>query len=131
MSSNLPNYLSELPIYQKAMEICTLSRNISTYLNYDLCTLDEYGNEDPNIYFSGDIVQQSSSLSSEVINTALENTRDEKYKRMLSLKRLTRHLYNNCTRLENANSNGKEYLPLLKVELKRFSRLHRSWMLTL
>lgn len=131
MSSNLPNYLSELPIYQKAIDIWTLSRSISTYLNYDLCELDEYGNEDPNIYFSGDIVQQSSSLGSEVISAALEQTRDEKYKRLVSLKRLTRLLYNNCTRLENVNSDGKEYVPLLKVELKKFNRLQRSWMLTL
>jgi len=131
MTSNIPNYLSELPIYQKAMDIWTLSRSISTYLNYDLCVLDEHGNEDPNIYFSGDIVQQSSSLGSEVINAALEKSRDAQYKRVLSLKRLTRHLYNNCTRLENVNSNGKEYLPLLKSELKKFNTLRRSWMLTL
>lgn len=113
------------------MDIWILSRSISTYLNYDLCELDENGNENQHIYFTGDIVQQSSSLGSEIINAALEKSRDAQYKRVLSLKRLSKHLYNNCTRLEKVNSNGKEYLPLLKKELKKFNRLQRNWALTL
>ena len=131
MSSRLPNYLSELPIYQKAMDIWLLSRSISTYLNYDLSQLDSEGKENPNIYFSGDIVQQSTSLGSEVINAAMEQERDKRYKHLRSMKRLTRHLYNNCSRLERTNNNGKDYLPLLKRELKKFNRLQHNWMLTL
>ena len=59
MYYNIPSHLSELPIYQKAMEIIILSRSISTYLNQDLAYLRPDGTEDDNIYFSGDIVQQS------------------------------------------------------------------------
>ncbi len=68
MIYHIPSNMSDLPIYKKAMDIIDLSRNISTYLNHDLSGLNEYGKEDENIYFSGDIVQQSTSLAPEILN---------------------------------------------------------------
>lgn len=127
MSSNL----SHLPIYQKAMEIIILSRSISTYLNQDLAYLQLDGKEDYNIYFSGDIVQQSTSLAPEIEKAELEKFNDKKYKHIESVKRLTNLLYKNCSRLEKSKSNGKDYLPILRSELKKFKKLQHTWSLTL
>lgn len=127
----IPSHLSDMPIYKKAMEIIILSRSISTYLNQDLSYLRSDGSEDNNIYFSGDIVQQSSSLAPEIVNAELERFSDKKHKHIASLERLTNLLYNNCKRLERCNSNGREYLPILRSELRKFKRLQHNWMLTL
>lgn len=131
MLANTPSNLSDLPIYKKALEIFALSQNISVYLNHDLSHLKEDGSEDHNIYFSGDIVQQSVSLAPEIINAELERHSERKYKHIASLKRLTNLLYKNSYRLEKSNSNGKDFLPILRYELKKFKRLQRNWMLTL
>lgn len=131
MSSNTPLNLSELPIYKKAVEIFTLSQNISLYLNQDLSILKNDGTEDTNIYFSGDIVQQSISLAPEILNAELERYSEKKYKHIASLKRLTNMLYKNSYRLERSNSNGKDFLPILRSELKKFKKLQRTWLLTL
>ncbi|MDO5977609.1 hypothetical protein [Flavivirga spongiicola] len=131
MSSNTPLNLSELPIYKKAVEIFTLSQNISMYLNHDLSVLKNDGTEDSNIYFSGDIVQQSISLAPEILNAELERCSERKYKHIASLKRLTNMLYKNSYRLERSNSNGKDFLPILRSELKKFKKLQRTWLLTL
>ena len=127
----IPSHLSDMPIYKKAMEIIILSRSISTYLNQDLSYLRSDGSEDNNIYCSGDIVQQSSSLAPEIVNAELERFSDKKHKHIASLERLTNLLYNNCKRLERCNSNGREYLPILRSELRKFKRLQHNWMLTL
>ncbi len=127
----IPSHLSDLPIYKKAMEIIILSRSISTYLNQDLSYLRPDGSEDADIYFSGDIVQQSSSLAPEIVNAELERYSDKKHKHIASLERLTTRLYNNCKRLEHCNSDGKEYLPILRSELRKFKKLQHTWMLTL
>ena len=131
MSSNTPLNLSELPVYKKALEIFALSQNISTYLNHDLSSLKLDGSEDVNIYFSGDIVQQSISLVPEIVNAELERYSDRKHKHIDSLKRLTNKLYKNSYRLERSDSNGKDFLPVLRSELKKFRKLQSSWMLTL
>lgn len=125
-SSHLPS----LPVYKKAIEIFSLSRKISSYLNYDLSPLLQDGSEDKNIYFSGDIVQQSESLIPEIIKAETEVS-DKRYKHALTVKRLTNLLYKNCKRLEHCNSNGKDFLPILRKELKKFRQLQRNWMLTL
>ena len=131
MSAQIPSHLSELPIYKQAMQIFVLSRSISSYLNQDLAYLYEDGKEDANIYVSGDIVQQSVSLAPEIINAELERCRDKKHRHIASVNRLTNRLYKNCSRLESCNSNGKDYLPILKREIRKFRQLQTTWMLTL
>jgi len=131
MLPNIPTHLNESPIYKKAIEIFALSQNISVYLNHDLSSLKEDGSEDVNIYFSGDIVQQSVSLAPEIVNAELERSSDKKHKHIASLKRLTNLLYKNSYRLERSNSNGKDFLPILRAELRKFKKLQRSWMLSL
>ena len=131
MSTNTPLNLSELPIYQKALEIFALSQDISGYLNYDLSNLKPDGSEDNDIYFSGDIIQQSVSLAPEILNAELERHTERKHKHIASLRKLTNRLYKNSYRLERSNSNGKDFLPILRSELKKFKKLQSSWMLTL
>lgn len=128
---HVPSHLSDLPIYKKALDIIILSRSISTYLNQDLNYLSADGSEDSNIYFSGDIIQQSSSLAPEIVSAEMERYTDNKYKHIASLERLTNLLYTNCKRLERCNSNGKDYLPILRSELRKFRRLKHNWMMTL
>lgn len=131
MNYNLPSHLSELPIYRKALDIIMLSRCISTYIHQDLCFLKEDGSEDIDIYFSGDIVQQSSDLAPEIINAECECSSEKRKKHLERLDRLIALLNKNCSRLENANSNGRDYLPILRAELRKFRQLQRSWMMTL
>ena len=131
MNYNLPSHLSDLPIYRKAMDIIMLSRSISTYLNQDLSYLNADGSEDNDIYFSGDIVQQSTNLAPEIIKAERERYSEKKHKHLESLDRLTLKLYTNCRRLEHSKSNGRDFLPILKGELKTFRKLQRSWMMTL
>ncbi len=130
MLTNIPSNLSELPIYKKAIEIFALSQNISMYLRHDLSALKSDGTEDANIYFSGDIVQQSVSLAPEIVKAELERFSDKKHKHIASLKRLTNKLYKNSYRLERSNSNGKDFLPILRSELKKFKKMQHHWMLT-
>lgn len=131
MSESNPLHAKHLPLYQKALEIFMLSRNISTYLSQDLCDLDSEGKEDKDIYFTGDIIQQSSNLVPEIINAERERFSDKKYKHIKNLNKLTYRLYKNCNRLEKSKSNGRDYLPILRNELKKFRKIQHNWMLTL
>lgn len=128
---SLPANLLNSPIYQKAIDISTLSYSISAYLNQDLSHLKADGKEDENIYFSGDIIQQSVSLAPEILKAEQEVFSDKKYKHASLVKQLTNKLYRNCKRLEHCNSNGKDYLPILRSELRKFKKLQQTWFLTL
>ncbi|MCH9661448.1 MAG: hypothetical protein K0U54_11115 [Bacteroidetes bacterium] len=131
MLPNAPKHLPQSPLYQKAMEIFTLSRNISHYYVDDLNSLRRDGKENPEIYFTGDIVQQSVSLAPEILRAESKVFSEEKHKHVASVTRLTNRLYKNCERLEHTHSNGRDFLPILRSELKKFRKLQRTWMLTL
>ena len=118
-------------LYKKALEIFTLSRNISTYLIHDLAPLQNNGSENPHIYFTGDIIRQSDALAPKIIKAENQTFQDERIKQATSLIHITNKLYKNCERLEQSESNGKEFLILLRKELRKFKHLHRSWMMSL
>lgn len=118
-------------IYKKAQDIFALSRNISQYFIHDFNVLNEDGSEHEHVYFSGDIVQQSVSLAPEILKAEQQAFSESKQKHIASVTRLTNSLYRNCERLERTNSNGKDFLPILRKELKKFRKLQRTWMLTL
>src|SRR5690606_24335774 len=100
------------------------------YLKNDLAALKEDGSEDAHIYFSGDIVQQSVSLGPEIVNAELERYSERKHKHIASLRHLTNLLYKNSYRLERSHSNGKDFLPILRAELRKFKKLQRHWLLS-
>lgn len=125
----IPSHLLNLPIYRKSQEIASLSQRISKYLRYDLCALKQDGSEDKDIYFTGDIIQQSQSLGPEIIKA--EMNADQKYAHAKSLDWITLRLNKTLKRLERSGSNGKDFIPLLRKELKHFRKLQRSWMLNL
>ncbi|MCR9182438.1 MAG: hypothetical protein NXH73_05890 [Flavobacteriaceae bacterium] len=119
------------PIYKKALEIFTLSKNISQFLVCDMSGLDEDGKEHPDIYFTGDIVQKSISLFPEIINAEQKTYSEEKQKHAESVEHLTKLLYKNCERLERSVPNGKEFISLLRKEIRRFRKMQHNWALTL
>ncbi|WP_026839536.1 hypothetical protein [Gillisia sp. JM1] len=119
------------PLYRQAIEILNISRRISNYLVQDLAVLKQNGKEDQDIYFSGDIVQQSIALVPNILRAESEPFAEEKHKYAASVTRLTNLLYKNCERLELSNSNGREFLRVLRYELKKFRKLQRIWKLTL
>ena len=131
MIPHIPNGLPHSAFYKKALEIFTISRSISSYLSHDICSLNNHGEEDPDIYFTGDIVQQSVSLAPEILKAESEIFSEEKHKYAASLNHLVNSLDRNCERLTHINSNGRDFLPLLRRELKKFRKLQRNWMLTL
>lgn len=122
---------SHSAIYNKALEIFNLSRHISFYISHDLAYLQRNGKEDKNIYFTGDIVQQSISLAPQILKAESQFFSEEKHKYAASVMRLANLLYKNCERLEKVNSNGKDFLPLLRKEIKKFRKLQYTWRLTL
>ena len=119
------------PIYRKAMELFHLATHISSYITYDLAPLQRNGKEDPNIYFSGDIIQQSISLGPKILQAESQFFQDEKHKYATSVMLLSNRLYKSCMHLQKTESNGKDFLPIMIRELKKFRKIQNTWRLTL
>lgn len=131
MSTSMYSGNRHSPVYTKSIEISHLARHISSYLVHDLAHLERNGKEDPHVYITGDIIQQSISLGPEILKAENHPFQDEKHKYATSVQQLSNRLYNSCKRLQNSNSNGKDFLPLILNELRKFRKLQYTWRLTL
>lgn len=118
-------------LYLKAQEIRKISQRISDYLLPDLAVLNENGHEDKGIYFTGDIIRHSNSLIFNISKAESEYFQDNRMKYISSVNRLTEMLYKSCEKLEKTNSNGREFLKILRKELKKFQKLQKYWRLGL
>ena len=127
MSSNSDHSI----LHQKALEIVRLSQRVSEYLIHDLSSLQSNGSENPYVYFTGDIIRQTDSLALGVHKAENQLFRDDRIQYAQSLKRVTRRIYRSCEALERSDSNGKDFLILLRRELKKFRGLQKNWMMTL
>lgn len=123
---------SQSPVYRKAKDILSLTQSIFEYLRQDLASLKKDGKENPGIYFTGDMLQQSVNLFPEIINAERKTYLSEKERHAASVKDLTNRIYKSCIRLEKSLSkDGKDFIGLLRSELKRFLKLQKCWRLTL
>ncbi|WP_300436978.1 hypothetical protein [Christiangramia sp.] len=120
-----------LALYFKAREIMFLSRHVSDYLVPDLAGLNESGKEDKYVYFTGDIIRHSNSLIPNIIKAENEFFQEARSQYVSAVGHLTDRLSKNCEKLESANSNGREFVCLLRKELQKFKKLQRVWRLTL
>ncbi len=118
-------------LYFKAQEIRQLSRRISDYLAPDLASLSENGNDNKYIYFTGDIIRYSNSLLFNISKAENEYFQESRMKYVASVNHLAERLYKNCENLEKANSNGRDFLKILRRELNKFRKLQRVWRLSL
>lgn len=118
-------------LYSKARDIMQLSRHISDYILPDIAVLNDHGHEDKSVYFTGDIIRYSNSLIPNIVKAENEFFQDARSQYVSAITNLTERLYKNCERLENANSNGKEFVRILRKEIHKFKKLQRVWKLTL
>jgi len=125
------NAYSKSPIYNKALEILSLSRNISNYLNYEMANLKYEGTEHPAIYLTGDIILHSNYLGDSILDAEKEVLSEKRDKHLTAIEKWTYRLHKNCERLEQQSDYGKDFIRLLKYEVRRFRVLQRKWMLSL
>lgn len=127
---NNPAY-SKSPVYEKALEIRSLSKNISQYLHHEMSPLTFEGHEHPSIYLTGDIILHSNFLRNSILEAEKEVLSENRDKHLTAIEKWTYRLHKNCERLEQHSNTGKDFIRLLKYEVRRFRVLQRKWMLTL
>jgi len=131
MKKRLSHRLHYPPLYDKALDILTLSRHMSYLYTEDLIGTEHHGPEDKEIYFTGDIIQQSYSLVPEILRAENQPYAEDKRRYAKRVKLLTKKLFYTCDRLENSPVQSKEFLPLFRKELRQFRKLQRTWALML
>ncbi|TYP70921.1 hypothetical protein [Aquimarina intermedia] len=125
------NLSSHTKLYKQAHDILHLSRQIALYLTPDFVALESDGSENPHVYYTGDIIKHSNGLYPEILKAENQPFQEDRVKSANALSKLIQRLTFACERLEKSSSNGRDFIILLRKEIKKFRRLQRNWMTTL
>jgi DNA-binding XRE family transcriptional regulator len=120
--------LKQLVIYQKSLDIFKLSRRIASYITYDKDMLSMYKSNNKADRYADSLVMDALGLVPRIVETENQVNPSLKLKYAKSLRLSIDRLYSNSIKLEKTKVQGKEFIMLLRKELKNFKKLHKLYV---
>ncbi len=120
--------VQDLPVYKKAIEIFTISRELVRLVSGDKNILDLNSSRERSDRISSSMLAASLGLAPRI--AMVESSIDPSV-RLSSLKYLqqeTGMLLKYCEQMEQRNKNSRAFILRLKQELKQFSTLQGKWV---
>ena len=120
-------YKNGYPIYQKSLAVSSVGQAIAAYFSYD----QKYSKKRR---FSGlraeiaDAILTDIKLISKTLNDALKNDSKEQFLKDISfVNTMLKNLLSYCNGLERDGVKEREYVHLLRAEIKAFRKSFKSW----
>jgi len=119
--------LRDTLLYNKALDIYTLSRSITSHLTNDKTAKALYHSEDDSENTLEEIVISAVTLPSKI---ALAQSTKNIHLRLDSANSITHHIdkiRENCKKLRKASKRNREHMRILSSEILKFKKLYRQW----
>ena len=123
--------LNQLVIYQKSLDIFKLSRHIASYISNDKSMLAMYLSMNKIDKYADNLVMNAFGLVPKIVETECEENPGLKLKYAVSIRYFIDRLYQNCLQLESTKIQGKDFVKLLRKELKKLRQIHKNYVKSL
>ncbi len=120
--------LNKLVIYQKSIDIFKLSRRIAAYITNDKDILSMYRSSKKADKYANNLVMGALGLVPKIAETESQKNPKQKLRYAKSLRYFIDRIYKDCIKLENTKILGKDFVRLLRKELKALRKIHRSYV---
>ncbi|WP_136468432.1 hypothetical protein [Flagellimonas onchidii] len=119
--------LNSLSVYRKSLALRDLSEAIAQYFSYNreklsIRQIDNFRND-----ISKSLMIDASLITKEVEQAALSNSYSVRMKSLTFINIMTRNILAYCNGLEKDGVKEKEYLNLLRREIKGFRSSFKKW----
>ena len=128
MENTVENSLSQSRIYQKSIEIFRLTRRVASYVTNDKDIHAMHVSKIKSDKYADSLVIDSLGLVPKVVETEIQQNPILKLKYAKSLQYIIDRLYSNCVKLENSKIQGKDFVCVLKKELKSLRKMHNLYL---
>jgi len=120
--------LNQLLIYKKSIDIFKLSRRIASYITDDKDILSMYRSGSKSDNYADNLVINAFRLVPKIVETESQENPGLKLKYARSLRYYIDLLYKNCLQLENTKIQGKDFVKMLRKELRSFRKVHKLYV---
>jgi len=120
--------LNKLVIYKKSIDIFKLSRRVASYITDDKDMISMYRSGSKSDNYADNLVINAFRLVPKIVETESQENSGLKLKYAKSLRHYIDRLYKNCLQLENTKIQGKDFVKLLRKELRSLYKIHKRYV---
>ncbi len=119
--------LSKIPIYRKSLDLLMISREIASYLSYNKDLLKLYQSNSLRDIMVDSLLTDSILISQQIAEAERSESHAVRMRSATFINVIIRNINSYCIGLEKDGVKEKEYLNLLKSEVKSFRRMYKVW----
>jgi hypothetical protein len=120
--------INQLVIYKKSLDIFKLSREVASYITDDKDMISMYRSGNKSDNYADNLVMNAFRLVPKIVEVETQNSKRLKLKSAKSLKYFIDRIYHDCMTLENTKIQGKDFVHLLRRELKHLRKIHKVYV---
>jgi len=120
--------INQLVIYKKSIDIFKLSRHVASYVTDDKDIFSMYRSGGKSDNYADNLVMNAYRLVPKIVETETQSNRTLKLKYAKSLRVFIDRIYQDCKNLETTKIQGKDFVQMLRNELKNLRKIHNSYV---
>ncbi len=119
--------LRSVPVYKKALELCNTSREIASYITYNKDLLHLYKSNSLRDIMADSILTDAILLPIQIEQAERSSSPQVRFNSIQFINIITRNILSYCNGLEHDGIKEKEYLNLLRTDIKNFRKSYKNW----
>lgn len=119
--------LRTLPIYRKSLDLCKMSRELVSYVSYNKDLLKLYQSNSLRDIIADSLLTDAILIPQKIAQAEWSESHSVQLKSASFIYIMTRNILSYCNGLEKDGVKEKEYLNLLRNEIKSFRRSFKEW----
>jgi hypothetical protein len=124
-------HINQSVFYKKSLDIFKLTRSIAAYLTNDKTVLSMYASRNMVDKYADRLVMNSLVLAPKIAETECLTNPVLKLSYAKSLQQIIDILYLDCISLERAKIQGKDFVKMLRKEIKLLQKMHKNYVKSL
>ncbi len=123
--------LRTVPVYGEALELCKVSREIASYVSFNKDLLKLYQSQSLRDIIADALLTDAILIPQQIAQAEHSKSHTERMKSASFISIMIRNINSYCTGLEKDGVREKEYLNLLREEVKSFRTSFKKWRISL
>ncbi|NAS11180.1 hypothetical protein GTQ38_04160 [Flavobacteriaceae bacterium R33] len=119
--------LRTIPVYRKALDLCVMSREIASYVSYNQNLLKLYQSNSLKDHIADSLLTDTILISQQIAKAETSKSHTVRIKSANFINVMIRNINSYCTGLEKQGVKEKEYLSLLREEIRTFRKSFKAW----
>lgn len=116
-----------IPVYRKALDLCTISREIASFVTYNKDLLKLYQSNSLRDNIADSLLTDAILIPQQIAQAETSDSQAVRMKSARFINIIIRNITSYCNGLEKDGVKEKEYLNLLRKEIRSFRKTFRVW----